>query len=151
MRQPNLQAIRRQLPHGAIKDIADNAGITARVVSEFFGYGWHQQHSAAILSAAADIIRDKLPSEEVMGEFEELGLTGHSSGVVSRKKRVVTESRGGNSTVGWLLGIAGIAVGAYFVVPEVKNFIDEKIFSKKKANLTPAEEQAAAVAAAKTK
>lgn len=150
MKQPNLQAIRRQLPHGAITRIANNTGISARFVSEFFAYGWHQVHSAAILSAAMNEIKDKLPDEEIMEEYDNLGLTGHGSGVVPRKKRSVTTTRrSGGSTLGWLLSIAGIAVGAYFAVPEVRKFIDEKIFSSKAPALTPEEEQMQKVQAAK--
>jgi len=150
MKRPNLSAIRAQLPHGALAKISQNTGIAYKTVSEFFAYGWHQKHSAAILQAAMDEIRATIPDEEIMEEYEELGLTGHSAAIAPRKKRsVTTVRRSGSSTLGWLLSIAGIAVGAYFVVPEVKKFIDEKIFSSKAPVLTPEEEQIEKVKAAK--
>lgn len=148
---PNVQLVRQELPHGSIKKIAESIGVPLKTVSEFFTNGWHQKYSNAILTEAMNIIREKYPDEELLSEYDELGLTRGSTTYKARKPRKSETSRGSGSTLGWLLGIAGIAVGAYFVVPEVRNFIDEKIFSKKKEKLTPEEEQAAAVEAAKKK
>lgn len=96
MKTPNLQAIRSELPYGSLKRIADATGLAHRVVSEFFSYGWHKQHSAAILAAAMAEIKDKYPDEELLEEFEELGLSGGYSRVPARRKKKAETEQGGN-------------------------------------------------------
>jgi hypothetical protein len=146
MRTPNVQLVRAELPHGSIKKIGDKLGIPLKVVSEYFNNGWHQQYSNAILAEAMAIIRDKYPDQELLDEYEELGLSQGGSYEKPRKVRSVVAKRNTGTTLTWLLGIAGIVVGAYFVLPEVKQFIDEKIFGGGK-KLTPEEELTAAVKA----
>jgi hypothetical protein len=144
---PNVQLVRSELPHGSIKKIAEAIGIPLKTVSEFFTNGWHQQYSNAILTEAMTIIREKYPDEELLSEYKELGLSRGHSYAKPKKQRSVATERGSGSTLGWLLGIAGIVVGAYFVLPEVKQFVDDKIFAGKR-KLTPEEEQALIVTAA---
>lgn len=146
---PNVQLVRSELPHGSIKKIAEAVGIPLKTVSEFFSNGWHQQYSNAILTEAMTILREKYPDEELLEEYKELGLSRGRGYMKPKKQRSVVNERGSSGTLGWLLGIAGIVVGAYFVLPEVKQFIDEKIFTGKKP-LTPEEAQAAAVSAAQS-
>jgi len=138
MRTPNVQLVRSELPHGSIKKIADKLGISLKVVSEYFNNGWHQQYSNAILTEAMEIIRDKYPDQELLDEYEELGLSHGGSYEKPRKVRSIVAKRNTGTTLTWLLGIAGVVVGAYFVLPEVKQFIDEKLFRGKK-KLTPEE------------
>jgi len=137
MKQPNLTAIRAQLPHGALARISEKTGIAYKSVSEFFTYGWHQKHSAAILEAAIQEIKDTIPNDEVMEEYEELGLTGGGRTVAKVRRKVQPRETGGGLS-GFLL-IAAAAVGLYFTIPEVKGFIDERLFGKKPEKLTPEE------------
>jgi len=121
MRKPDLQAIRNELPHGAMSEIAEKIGATPKIVSEYFLKGWHQQYAQAILTEAIEIIRGKYPDEELMGELEELGLSRKSYYVpYQRKKKAQEEDDEG----GGFLALAAIA-GALALLfwPQIKNLI----------------------------
>ncbi len=133
MKSPNLSAIRAELPRGSISAIAEKIGINPKKVTEYFHNGWHQQYGGAILAEAVEIIKQKYPDEDILGEIEGLGLSGGYNRHIPKPKRSFSASRENSSTLVWLLGIAGIAVGAYFAVPEVRQFIDGNILGKKSA------------------
>lgn len=77
MKYPNIKAIRHQLPHGAMTQIAKDLGISVRRVSDFFVRGWHKYLTNEILSRAVEIIREKNPEENLMKDLEELKLTSN--------------------------------------------------------------------------
>jgi len=96
MKSPNVRAIRNELPHGAITEIAEKVGLSQKQVSEFFTKGWHQEYSNAILKEALDIIKGKFPDDELMEDAQELGLTGGTSRIPYRRKKKVEPEQGGN-------------------------------------------------------
>jgi len=130
MRAPNIRAIRENLPHGSLTRISNETGFTVKVISEFFNQGWHSDKAVPILNSAVGIIKDIYPDEALMEQIEELGFTGSYSPVQTKPKKKPTRSDDSQGAMGWLLGIAGVVAGAYFMIPEVKDFIDEKIFGK---------------------
>ncbi len=126
---PNVQLVRRELPHGSIKRIGEALGIPAKTVSEFFMNGWHQGHSNAILTEAMSILRDKYPDQELLNEFNELGLSQGRSYTRPRKSKS-SPKQGGSDALGWAAILLGGVVTAYFAVPAVKAFFDANLFGK---------------------
>lgn len=88
MKYPNVNAVRRQLPHGAMTQIANDLGISVRRVSDFFVKGWHKDLTNDILSRAIEIIKAKIPDEDLMKELDDLKLTSDFYVIpISRKKK----------------------------------------------------------------
>ena len=120
MKNPNLRAIRQQLPHGSISLIAEHTGIPASSVSDFFNKGLHQNYSAAILKEAVDIIQAKYPDESLLDTLEEYGLSGGSPLIRKKKKHNPVDS-GDDGGLGLIL--AAIAGGLIMFWPQIKGMI----------------------------
>lgn len=68
-----LGKIRKELPHGAIQDIAKKVGVSAGTVTQFFNGAIKAVKSTEILEEAAKIIKKKKEREsKVMEELKEL-------------------------------------------------------------------------------
>ena len=132
MKQPNIQAIRKQLPHGGLTEIANRTNLSLRTVSDFFSHGWYPEHTTEILTEAVAIIEGRYPDDELMERVNELGLTG--SGAFTRKKRkpVHQEEEEGSGNIIIILGIFAILL--YFIFKPVRNFING-LFVKKTPDL----------------
>ena len=120
MKNPNRTAIRRQLPHGTLTQIADNLGLTTRTVSEYFVHGWHRENEPAILEQAVSIIESQRPSEELGERIEDLGLTG---AVAIPKKRKKQADSSPAVKIPWPLILITIAIGLFLFVPSIKTYV----------------------------
>jgi len=127
MKSPNIQAIRKQLPHGGLTEIANRTGLSLRTVSDFFSHGWYPEHTTTILTEAVAIIEGRYPDDELMEKVNELGLTGGGAFIRKKRKHTSSESEGGSGNVIIVLGI--IAILAYFIFAPVRNFI-KGLFTK---------------------
>ena len=68
-----LEEIRKELPHGAMKDIAKSVGVSRATVSQFFSGALKPVKAVEILECAANIIRIKKEREsKVMNDLKEL-------------------------------------------------------------------------------
>jgi hypothetical protein len=124
MKSPNVRAIRNELPHGAIKEIAEKVGLSQKQVSEFFTKGWHQEYSNSILTEALEIIKGKFPDDELLEDAQEMGLTGGSSRVpYRRKQKPVKESGIGFSE---FAVIAGVVVALIKFWPNIQEMLSGK-------------------------
>ena len=73
-----LQAIRKELPHGAISKIAKKVGVSAGTVTQFFNGTINAVKSTEILEEAAKIIKEKKEREaKVMEQLK--GLCNETS------------------------------------------------------------------------
>lgn len=90
----NLRELRRRLPHGSIVRIADATGISAKVVSEVFNFGWHVQLRGRVCDAALSILDESKIEPDVIKHAQELGVASAHSIYVpqrSRKKPIIYE------------------------------------------------------------
>lgn len=88
MRYPNLQAIKQQLPRGAMTQIANDLGITTKKVSDFFNKGWHKGLTNDILSRSIELLKEASLDGDMMKELNDLKLTSsHNTVPASRKQK----------------------------------------------------------------
>jgi len=123
MKNANLRAIRQRLPHGALKRIAEETGLTMQIISDFFGKGWRPEYSEAILSSAIGIIRGSVPSDDLVSEMEDLGLTGGSTFIPRKKskKRASSDDDDDDGSLGLIL--AAVAGALIMFWPQIKGII----------------------------
>jgi hypothetical protein len=121
MKTPNIRAIRQQLPHGSISDIANKIGVTPQVVSEFFMRGWHKEYTSAILMEAVNIIEGQYPDGDLVGKIDDLGLSGGGLTIRRKRKPVARESAGDGGNIILYVGILLLIL--FFLVPQFKNFV----------------------------
>jgi hypothetical protein len=55
--------------------IANDVGISVKMVSDFFNKGWHKKHTNKILSRAVEIIKTEVLEEDLIKELDDLKLT----------------------------------------------------------------------------
>jgi len=88
MEHYNLKEMRRQLPLGAISEIADRLDISPTVVSNIFNKGRRGKYLNSVIACALEIIESQETNPEVMEKAKELNLTTTSLyPIVSRKKK----------------------------------------------------------------
>jgi len=92
MKEVDLRAVRSRLPKGSINLIADQLGISNKVVSDVFNRGWYSQYRDRVLEVALSIIKGNTEaSKSVIQEADSLGLTTTSLFPIRKKKVVMKE------------------------------------------------------------
>ena len=105
MKTVDMKALRERLPFGSLGLIGERLGISAKVVSAVFVYGWYSEHRENVIKAAMDILKEKQEKDSaIMQEAEGLGLVTTSLFPIPRKRAVVKEL----NTEGGLPGFADL-------------------------------------------
>lgn len=102
MKTVDLKALRERLPFGSLNLIAERLGISAKVVSAVFIYGWYSDHRESVIMAALDILKEKQEKENaVIQEADSLGLTTNTLFPIHKKKVVMKEQSVNAGTPGF--------------------------------------------------
>ena len=123
MKSVDLRSLRAKLPKGSIVRIADAMGVEARVVSAVLNKGWYPERHNEVLKYGLGIIRDMYPDDDLLREAEELGVTGGSVLLTSRKKYRARNNPGVGAPIFLVLGVGLVA--SYFLIPAVKKFVND--------------------------